>query len=71
MSRISIEFDWQDPLSAKGRELRATWADLRITIDGKTVTSVLDTKSKTVRSSIYLPLYPLAEWIAGHWWSLL
>lgn len=70
MTDFQIEYDWQDPAGAKGQELRATWASLSITIDGHCVTTVLDTTSKSVRSGIFLPLFPLAEWIANNWWFL-
>ncbi len=70
MNRLQIEFDWQDPGGAKCEELRATWASLSILIDGTPVTELLDTKTKSVRNSIFLPLFPLAEWIAENWWFL-
>ena len=65
-----LNFDWQDPGGAKGNELRATWASLSIVIDDKPVTQILDGKTKTVRNSVFLPLFPLAEWIADNWWFL-
>src|SRR5690242_11889853 len=71
MSDVSFEFEWEDPRGAKGADLRATWAALTITIDGQIVTDVRDYVTKGFRSRIYLPLYPLAEWIAASWWPLL
>lgn len=70
MNSLRIEFEWQDPGGARGEELRATWASLSIFIDNHPVTELLDTKTKSVRSSIFLPLFPLAEWIADNWWFL-
>ena len=67
---LRIEFDWEDPQAAKGPELRATWARLRILINNVPVTQVLDSSARSVRDGIYIPLYPLAEWLAMHWWSL-
>lgn len=69
-NNLQIEFDWQDPGGAQCEELRATWASLSILIDNKPVTEVLDTKTKSVRNAIFLPLFPLAEWIADNWWFL-
>jgi len=71
MSDVSINFEWVDPLGATGPELRATWARLQIVIGGRAVTRVLDEQGQTVRDAVYLPLYPLAEWLAGQWWPLL
>lgn len=70
MSDIIIDFDWIDPGNAKGDELRATWARLSLSVDGEAITRVYDKKARSVREDIYLPLYPLAEWLATHWWSL-
>ncbi len=70
MSDFTIDFEWLDPLGARGPELRATWARLAILVGGNSVTRVYDDQSKTVRDAVYLPLYPLAEWLAGQWWPL-
>lgn len=70
MSDLKIDFEWVDPLAAKGAELRATWARLAIAVDGRPVTRVHDERSHAVRDAVYLPLYPLAEWVAEQWWPL-
>jgi hypothetical protein len=70
MSKFRFDFDWQDPAGAKGDELRATWASLSIQIDGNVVTELQDRRTKSVRNGIFLPLFPLAEWLADHWWFL-
>ncbi|MDQ2731098.1 MAG: hypothetical protein M3Y56_05520 [Armatimonadota bacterium] len=71
MTKFRIEFDWQDPQGAKGPELRATWADLKIIVGDEVITTVVNDKSRSTRDTITLPLYPLTEWMATHWWSLL
>ena len=71
MNDLKINFEWIDPAGAEGPELRATWARLQLLIDGEPITRPLDNVSKTVRDSLFLPLYPLAEWVATHWWFLL
>jgi hypothetical protein len=71
MSKLTLDFEWIDPAEAKGPELRATWARLQISLDGDTITRLIDNATRSVRSSVFLPLYPLAEWIATHWWFLL
>ncbi|MGK2906219.1 MAG: ImmA/IrrE family metallo-endopeptidase [Desulfuromonadales bacterium] len=70
MNRLRFEIEWEDPAAAAGLELRATWAHLRIFVDDECVTQVHDLAARSVRSGIYLSLYPLAEWLATHWWSL-
>ena len=71
MGSLKFEVEWEDPLAARGQELRATWASLRILVDNQPVTRVEDSRSGSVRSHLHLPLYPLAEWLAANWWSLL
>ncbi len=55
MDDLTIDFEWADPLGAKGAELRATWARLSITVGGHPVTRVYDERLKTVRDSVYCP----------------
>jgi len=70
MSELVFDFEWLDPLGARGAELRATWARLVISVDGRIASRVLDQQSRTVREAVYLPLYPLAEWLVTNWWPL-
>jgi len=70
MTDFAIKFDWEDPMGAKGRELRATWARVEIVVNGESVTRVFHERSRTVRDAVYVPLYPLAEWLVSQWWSL-
>ncbi len=70
MNNLQFDFEWQDPAEAKGDELRATWASLSIRIDGNPVTELQDKQTKAVRTRVFLPLFPLAEWLADNWWFL-
>ncbi len=72
---LRIEFEWDDPRGARGPELRATWARLEIRASshagtGEPVTLVYDRRTRSVRSGVHVPLYPLAEWLAANWWFL-
>ena len=70
MPQLSFETDWVEAEGISGPELSATWASLRIQAGDATITRVLDTRAKTVRDFVYVPLYPLAEWLATNWWFL-
>jgi len=70
MSRLRFEFEWQDPAGAHGDDLRATWASLSILIDDQPVTEFHDRQTRSVRNRVFLPLFPVAEWIAANWWFL-
>ncbi len=70
MTEVCFETEWHDGEGINGAELSATFASLRIDIHGQAVTRVFDLRARTVRDSVYVPLYPLAEWLASHWWFL-
>lgn len=68
---LTFDIEWIEPESTEIREFGATWAALRILVDERCVTRFYDRQNNSVRKTLILPLYPLAEWIAGNWWSLL
>ena len=70
MPEMSFDFDWVDSEGVKGAELSTTWASLKISVGDSVVTRVEDKRAKTVRDFVYVPLYPLAEWLATNWWFL-
>lgn len=51
-------------------ELAATWSRLRIAVDGEPVTLV-SASDRSYREALYVSAYPLAEWVALNWWSLI
>ena len=71
MADISFQIDWQDGEGMRGAELAATFASLRIDVQGETLTQVFDARARTVRDHVFVPLYPIAEWLASNWWFLL
>ena len=70
MSELNFEFDWVDSEGIRGAELSTTWASLKIAVGDSVVTRIEDKRAKTVRDFVYVPLYPLAEWLATNWWFL-
>src|SRR5580658_2266539 len=69
--KLKLSIEWEDPCSAKGEELRATWCRLSIHVGQIPVTRVHDERAQTVREAVYCSAYPLAEWFAFNWWALL
>lgn len=67
---IRIETEWADAEAIRAPELSATWASLSIRVDDAVITRIVD-RTDTVRSRVYVPLYPLAESIVTNWWFLL
>jgi len=70
MTSLDFKFNWVDAGGIQGPELSSTWAELKILVNGSTVTRVLDQRAQTTRDNIFVPLYPLAEWFATNWWFL-
>ena len=70
MPQLEFEIAWVDADGVRGPELSATWASLQVTAGDSVVTRVLDTRARTVRDFVYVPIYPFAEWLATHWWFL-
>lgn len=71
MDEIDIGLEWEGVEGSRGDELAATWARLSIGIGDSTITEVHDYRSRSIRRHVLVPVYPIAEWIASHWWSLL
>lgn len=62
--------EWLEPEGAKAEELRATWARFRILVQGRVATRVISGAAKSSRDHLYLPVYPLAEWLVSNWWFI-
>lgn len=71
MTDLRLSIEWEDPRGARGAELRASWSRLEIAVGDQTITNVRDRATNGFRSGIYLPVYPLAEWMLSNWWALL
>lgn len=68
MTAIDFRFDWHDGKGLRGPELAATFASLCIDVGRRSLTTVFDERARTVRNRIFVPLYPVAEWLAANWW---
>jgi hypothetical protein len=68
---LELRWSWLPAPELRAPELAATFAGLEIRIGGSTVTLVEDTESGSARRQVFVPLYPLAEWMAFNWWLLL
>src|SRR5690554_6418275 len=69
---LIFKIDWlgvDDAVAAP--ELRATFSTLEIWVDGECVTMSHDIDNQSVRRSIVVSMYPVAEWIAFNWWLLV
>ncbi len=70
MTDFRITFEWLDSQDCPEPELKVTFAELSILVDRYCVTRLYDEQSRTMREVVYVPLYPLAEWVAANWWAL-
>ena len=67
---FTITCEWLPPLHTDSDE-QATLAELAIDVAGLCATEVVDSFAKTVRTSVWVSAFPLAEWFAANWWRLL
>lgn len=67
---LRVAVDWEDAGGVRAPELHATWCRLELWVGSECITRVEEVASAASRRSIYVPLYPLAEWIAYNWWSV-
>lgn len=71
MNKLIFIHDWVQPEDAHGDDLRCTWAKFSLQTEKHVITRVYEKNLKTVNDFIYLPLYPLAEWLVYNFWFLL
>lgn len=68
---LSIECDPFDQPAASDPVERRTWCALRIRGGRQIVSRMWDKARQEERSLIYLPAFPIAEWLVTNWWMLL
>jgi Zn-dependent peptidase ImmA (M78 family) len=70
MDKLCFMTEWLDADGVQGEELRATWCQLEITLNGTSIVQLWDQKVKSVRNTLHFPAYVLAEWLADHYFFL-
>ena len=69
---FSIKCEWSRSDGVRTPELAATWCRLEISLGSTNLTLVRDRESPhSVRESIDVAAYPLAEFLATNWWALV
>jgi Zn-dependent peptidase ImmA (M78 family) len=68
---LTIECERVAEASAVNPLDQRTWAATRIFAGGKCVTALLDRATGKETSTIYIPLFSLAQWVVMNWWMLL
>lgn len=71
LTSLAFDADPVDQPSATDPLERATWSALQITVSHRIVTRLLDHALQAERKVVYVPGFPIAEWLVHHWWSLL
>jgi len=69
MSKIQLTIDWL-VTDDKAPVMRDTTGNLSINVAGINLTQNMDLWSKTVRPSVLVSAYPLANWWVNSWWRL-
>ena len=71
MQKLQFELEWLDGSRIQGPELAATVAWVQIRVGDSILTWAFDHETNAVRDFVLVPLYPLAEWLASNWWTLI
>lgn len=70
-ANLRFRIEWEPMVgTVRAPELRATWARLEAWLDDVCATLAEDVSTGSVRRSISVPVYPLAEWMVFNWWSI-
>jgi hypothetical protein len=68
---LLLEYDPIDQPAAADPVERQTWCTLSIRVGHRFVSRIWDKTLQNERIHLYVPAFPIAEWIALNWWSLL
>lgn len=68
---FEIHLEWEDAPGVRDAVLAKTWARIELRLDGRPLTRYWSDRARSVRDGVHGSIFPLAEWVACHWWSLL
>lgn len=68
---LQFEFDPVSQPAASDDIERSTWCALSIRVGNRFVSNVWDKSLRQERRHLYLPAFPIAEWLVQNWWSFL
>lgn len=68
---FEIHLEWQEAPGVRDPLLAKTWARLELRLDGRPMTRYWSDRASSLRDGVYGSVFPLAEWVANNWWSLL
>jgi hypothetical protein len=68
---FEIHVEWQEAPGVRDPLLAQTWAHIEMRLDGRPMTQYWSDRANSLRDGVYGSVFPLAEWIANNWWSLL
>ena len=68
---LSFDFDPIDQPAATDPAERETWCSLGIRIGSRHVSRIWDKSLQSERTRLYVPAFPIAEWLVHNWWAIL
>jgi hypothetical protein len=68
---LLFEHDPVDQPAATIPVERLTWCALRIRVGQRIAGRIFDRSLQSERTNLYLPAFPIAEWLVQNWWALL
>ncbi len=67
---LLFESDPIDQPAATDPVERLSWCALRIRVGQRFASRIWDKSLQSERTNLYLPAFPVAEWLVENWWSL-
>jgi hypothetical protein len=69
-THLWFESDPIDQPAAADPVERLTWCALRIRVGQRFASRIWDRSLQSERNNLYLPAFPVTEWVVANWWSL-
>lgn len=68
---FEIHLEWEDAPGVVDPLLARTWARMEFRVNGHPITRYWSDRTESRRDGVYSSVFPLAQWVADNWWSLL
>ncbi len=65
-----LDYEFIDQPASRNPMERGTWCQLRIRIGDRFISRVWDRSTQAERTSLYVPAFPISEWLVSNWWFL-
>lgn len=68
---FEIHLEWEEAPGVRDEVLAQTWARIEFRLEGRPLSRYWSDRARAVHDGVHGSAFPLAEWVATHWWNLL